>query len=81
MVVSVSDTLGSIAATNLGVDGTPMIVTSVPPEEVRFGRAFFPLRRIFAVQENVGILHVIVLFKSWFGRRFKLWSGARTYGI
>ncbi len=33
MVVSVSDTLGSIAATNLGVDGAPLIVSSAPPQE------------------------------------------------
>ena len=37
IVVSVSDFLGSIAATNLGVDGTPMIITSVPPQQARLG--------------------------------------------
>ncbi|CAM9100098.1 unnamed protein product [Ectocarpus sp. 8 AP-2014] len=33
IVVSASDTLGSMAATNLGEDGAPMVVTSVAPEE------------------------------------------------
>ncbi|CBJ29023.1 conserved unknown protein [Ectocarpus siliculosus] len=33
IVVSASDTLGSTAATNLGEDGAPMVVTSVAPEE------------------------------------------------
>ena len=36
MVVSVSDTLGSTAASNLGFDGAPMIISSIPPQEVQF---------------------------------------------
>ncbi|CAM9609633.1 unnamed protein product, partial [Ectocarpus fasciculatus] len=33
IVVSASDTLGSMAATNLGEDGAPTVVTSVAPQE------------------------------------------------
>lgn len=35
VVVLASDSLGSMAATNLGEDGAPMVVTSVAPQEVR----------------------------------------------
>ncbi len=35
MVLSVSDNLGSTAASHLGFDGDPVIIESVYPEEVR----------------------------------------------
>ncbi len=34
MVLSVSDNLGSTAASNIGFDGDPVIIESVYPEEV-----------------------------------------------
>ncbi|CAM9110513.1 unnamed protein product [Ectocarpus fasciculatus] len=47
IVVSVSDSLGSTASTNLGADGTPMIIASTPPEQasvlsLAYGLSCFP---------------------------------------
>lgn len=60
IAVSVSDFLGSVAATNLGADGIPMVITSTPPQEVRWGgqQTHF--------QENLRSLKTQV--RSWLGR-------------
>ncbi|CAN0410705.1 unnamed protein product, partial [Ectocarpus sp. 12 AP-2014] len=47
ILVSVSDSLGSTASTNLGADGTPMIIASTPPEQasvlsLAYGLTCFP---------------------------------------
>lgn len=37
IVLSVSDILGSTAATNLGINGAPMVIAALPPDEVLTG--------------------------------------------
>ncbi|CAM9396526.1 unnamed protein product [Ectocarpus sp. 4 AP-2014] len=40
ILVSVADSLGSTASTNLGADGTPIIIASTAPEQARLGNRY-----------------------------------------